>query len=30
MQVLQAVLSHIRLDADDDLVAEAEFDALHP
>ena len=30
MRVLQAVLTHIRLDADDELVAEAEFDALHP
>jgi len=27
--VLQAVLGHIRLDADDDAVSEAEFDALH-
>jgi hypothetical protein len=27
--VLQAVLGHIRLDADSDTVAEAEFDALH-
>jgi hypothetical protein len=30
LRVLQAVLGHIRLDADDDAVAEAEFDALHP
>ena len=30
LQVLQAVLGHIRLDADADTVAEAEFDALHP
>ena len=30
MRLLQAVLGHIRLDADDDVVAEAEFDALHP
>ena len=30
LQVLQAVLGHIRLDADSDTVAEAEFDALHP
>jgi len=30
LRVLQAVLGHIRLDADDDTVAEAEFDALHP
>jgi len=26
---LAAVLGHIRLDADDDAVSEAEFDALH-
>jgi len=30
LRVLQAVLGHIRLDADADIVAEAEFDALHP
>ena len=30
LRVLQGLLAHIRLDADDDLVAEAEFDALHP
>jgi len=30
LRVLQGVLGHIRLDADDDAVAEAEFDALHP
>jgi hypothetical protein len=30
LRVLQAVLGHIRLDADDQAVAEAEFDALHP
>ena len=29
LRVLQAVLGHIRLDADADAVAEAEFDALH-
>lgn len=29
LRVLQAVLGHIRLDADPDVVAEAEFDALH-
>jgi hypothetical protein len=29
VRVLQSVISHIRLDADEDLVAEAEFDALH-
>ena len=29
LRVLQAVLGHIRLDADSDTVAEAEFDALH-
>ena len=30
LRVLQALLAHIRLDADPDAVAEAEFDALHP
>jgi Domain of unknown function (DUF5063) len=30
LRVLQAVLGHLRLDADADAVAEAEFDALHP
>jgi len=30
LRVLQAVLGHIRLDADEDLVSEAEFVALHP
>ncbi len=30
LRVLQGLLAHIRLDADDDLVSEAEFDALHP
>ncbi len=30
LRVLHGLLAHIRLDADDDLVAEAEFDALHP
>lgn len=30
LRVLQSVLGHIRLDADEDVVAEAEFDALHP
>ena len=30
LRVLQAVLGHIRLDADSAAVAEAEFDALHP
>ena len=29
LRVLQAVLGHLRLDADSDTVAEAEFDALH-
>ncbi|MBE3075801.1 MAG: DUF5063 domain-containing protein [Actinobacteria bacterium] len=29
LRVLQAVLGHIRLDADSEAVAEAEFDALH-
>jgi hypothetical protein len=30
LRVLQGMLAHIRLDADDEIVAEAEFDALHP
>ena len=30
LRVLQALLAHVRLDADADAVAEAEFDALHP
>jgi hypothetical protein len=30
LRVIQALLAHIRLDADADLVSEAEFDALHP
>jgi hypothetical protein len=30
LRVLQSVLSHLRLDADEDEVSEAEFDALHP
>ena len=30
LRVLHGLLAHVRLDADDDLVAEAEFDALHP
>lgn len=30
VRVLLAVLEHIRLDADEELVSEAEFDALHP
>jgi len=30
LRVLQAVVGHIRLDADEELVSEAEFDALHP
>jgi hypothetical protein len=30
LRVLHSLLAHVRLDADDDLVAEAEFDALHP
>lgn len=29
LRVLQSVLAHIRLDADEEIVAEAEFDALH-
>jgi len=30
LRVLQSVMSHLRLDADQELVADAEFDALHP
>jgi hypothetical protein len=30
LRVLHSLLSHIRLDADEEVVAEAEFDALHP
>jgi uncharacterized protein DUF5063 len=30
LRVLQTVLAHLRLDADDETVADAEFDALHP
>ncbi|MGL5816993.1 MAG: DUF5063 domain-containing protein [Phycicoccus sp.] len=30
LRVVQALLAHVRLDADADLVAEAQFDALHP
>ncbi|HET7304767.1 MAG TPA: DUF5063 domain-containing protein [Segeticoccus sp.] len=30
LRVLHTLLSHLRLDADDETVADAEFDALHP
>jgi hypothetical protein len=30
MRALHSILSHLRLDADEETVAEAEFDALHP
>ncbi|WP_068402384.1 DUF5063 domain-containing protein [Kribbia dieselivorans] len=30
LRVLQGLLAHIRLDADDEMVSEAQFDALHP
>ena len=30
LRVLQTLLAHVRLDADEDLVAEAQFEALHP
>ncbi|MGL4742951.1 MAG: DUF5063 domain-containing protein [Dermatophilaceae bacterium] len=30
LRVVQALLAHVRLDADVDTVAEAQFDALHP
>lgn len=30
LRVIQAILAHLRLDVDDDVAAEAEFQALHP
>jgi len=30
MRVLQTILGHLRMDVDDETVADAEFDALHP
>ncbi len=30
MRALHSILSHLRLDADEEAVGEAEFDALHP
>ncbi len=30
LRVLQSVLAHLRLDADEDTIADAEFHALHP
>lgn len=30
LRALQSILAHLRLDADDEIVGEAEFDALHP
>ncbi|EWT00603.1 hypothetical protein N865_14260 [Intrasporangium oryzae NRRL B-24470] len=30
LRALQSVLAHLRLDADEETVGEAEFDALHP
>ncbi|YAL83635.1 DUF5063 domain-containing protein [Dermacoccaceae bacterium W4C1] len=30
LRVLQTILSHVRLDADEETVAQAQFDALHP
>ncbi len=30
LRVLQTLLAHVRLDADHEVVSEAEFDALHP
>jgi len=30
MRALHSILAHLRLDADEDTVGEAEFDALHP
>lgn len=30
LRVVLSILAHLRLDADDEVVADAEFDALHP
>jgi hypothetical protein len=30
LRVIQTLLAHVRLDADEETVSEAEFDALHP
>jgi hypothetical protein len=30
LRVFQSLLAHVRLDADEEIVSEAEFDALHP
>jgi hypothetical protein len=30
LRAVQSILSHLRLDADEETVADAEFDALHP
>jgi uncharacterized protein DUF5063 len=30
LRVLQSLLAHLRLDADEEIVSSAEFDALHP
>jgi hypothetical protein len=30
LRVIQSVLAHLRLDADEETVSSAEFDALHP
>lgn len=30
LRVVQSLLAHVRLDADEETVSEAEFDALHP
>ncbi len=30
LRVLQSILAHLRLDADEETVADAEFEALHP
>ena len=30
LRALQSILAHLRLDADEETVGEAEFDALHP
>ena len=30
LRTLQAILAHLRLDVEDDVAAEAEYDALQP
>ena len=30
LRIVQSILAHLRLDADEELAADAEYDALHP